>query len=232
MLCSGAFSVPSFRAAGGTSLGGDILRPFRTSFSRSAYITDVIFFMLCPIPTVATSALVKILPPQQSDRRGRRAGSPPRSRCRVSCWWQIQGDRPGVDIGSLFGDRCSVFFWGRCRVSFWEPMKGLLSGADVIALHEIHLARQSSLQVPVGHIPVPGGIKLCSPGTLLVANYLIINNGSCQVNFTKPNTATIRYTNSERGSARMALRHLWAGSPCQSADRCPLRHTALPQNHL
>ena len=66
-----------------------------------------------------------------------------------------------------------------------------------IDLHEIHLARQSSLQVPVGHIPVPGGIKLCSPGTFLVANYLIINNGSCQVNFTKPNSATIRYTNSQ-----------------------------------
>ena len=66
-----------------------------------------------------------------------------------------------------------------------------------IDLHEIHLAPQSSLQVPVGHIPVPGGIKLCSPGTFLVANYLIINNGSCQVNFTKPNSATIRYTNSQ-----------------------------------
>ena len=66
-----------------------------------------------------------------------------------------------------------------------------------IDLHEIHLARQPSLQVPVGHIPVPGGIKLCSPGTFLVANYLIINNGSCQVNFTKPNRATIRYTNSQ-----------------------------------
>ena len=66
-----------------------------------------------------------------------------------------------------------------------------------IDLHEIHLARQPSLQVPVGHIPVPGGIKLCSPGTFLVANYLIINNGSFQVNFTKHNTATIRYTNSQ-----------------------------------
>ena len=66
-----------------------------------------------------------------------------------------------------------------------------------IDLREIHLARQSSLQVPVGHIPVPGGIKLCSPGTFLVANYLIINNGSCQVNFTKPNSATIRCTNSQ-----------------------------------
>ena len=66
-----------------------------------------------------------------------------------------------------------------------------------IDLHEIHLARQSSLQVPVGHIPVPGGIKLCSPGTFLVANYLIINNGSCQVNFTKSISATIRCTNSQ-----------------------------------
>ena len=66
-----------------------------------------------------------------------------------------------------------------------------------IDLHEIHLAPQPSLQVPVGHIPVPGGIKLCSPGTFLVANYLIINNGSCQVNFTKPNSATIRSTNSQ-----------------------------------
>ena len=65
-----------------------------------------------------------------------------------------------------------------------------------IDLREIHLARQSSLQVPVGHIVVPGGIKLCSPGTFWVANYLIINNGSCQVNFTKPKRATIRYTNS------------------------------------
>ena len=44
---------------------------------------------------------------------------------------------------------------------------------------------------------MPGGIKLCSPGTFWVANYLIINNGSYQVNFTKPNTATIRYTNSQ-----------------------------------
>ena len=68
-------------------------------------------------------------------------------------------------------------------------------GCAATDLHEIHLARQSSLQVPVVHITVPGGIKLCSPGTFWVANYLIINNGSCQVNFTKPNRATIRYTN-------------------------------------
>ena len=38
---------------------------------------------------------------------------------------------------------------------------------------------------------------MCSPGTFLVANYLIINNGSCQVNFTKPNRAAIRNTNSQ-----------------------------------
>ena len=38
---------------------------------------------------------------------------------------------------------------------------------------------------------------MCSPGTFLVANYLIINNGSFQVNFTKPNRATIRNTNSQ-----------------------------------
>ena len=44
---------------------------------------------------------------------------------------------------------------------------------------------------------MPGGIKLCSPGTFLVANYLIINNGPSQVNFTKPKRATIRYTNSQ-----------------------------------
>ena len=66
-----------------------------------------------------------------------------------------------------------------------------------IDLHETHLAPQSSLQVPVGHIPVPGGVKLCSPGTFWVANYLIINNSSCQVNFTKPNSSTIRYTHSQ-----------------------------------
>ena len=42
-----------------------------------------------------------------------------------------------------------------------------------------------------------GGIKLCSPGTFLVANYLIINNRSCQANFTKPNRAAIRNTNSQ-----------------------------------
>ena len=77
------------------------------------------------------------------------------------------------------------------------PEKVGVSDSSRIELREIHLARQSSLQVPVGHIPVPGGIKLCSPGTFGVANYLILKNGSYQVNFTKPNRATIRYTNSQ-----------------------------------
>ena len=63
---------------------------------------------------------------------------------------------PGADAGCPFGSLSRVFSRG--------PMRGLRPGADAIALHEIHLARQSSLQVPVGHIPVPGGIKLnCAP---------------------------------------------------------------------
>ena len=99
--------------------------------------------------------------------------------------------------GVLSGAEEGCPFGGRCRISFRGQMQDVLPGDDVIELREIHLARQSSLQVPVGHIPVPGGIKLCSPGTFWVANYLIINNGSCQVNFTKPNRATIRYTNSQ-----------------------------------
>ena len=101
----------------------------------------------------------------------------------------MKGIRPGADEECPFG--------GQCRISSRGQMQDVLPEADVIDLREIHLARQSSLQIPVGHIPVPGGIKLCSPGTFLVANYLIINNGSCQVNFMKPNSATIRYTNSQ-----------------------------------
>ena len=84
-----------------------------------------------------------------------------------------------------------------------------------IDLREIHLARQSSLQVPVGHIPVPGGIKLCSPGTFLVTNYLIINNGSFQVNFMKPKRANIRYTNSQ--------------SPREDATEAPAGKVTVPK---
>ena len=63
---------------------------------------------------------------------------------------------------------------------------------------------------------MPGGIKLCSPGTFWVANYLIINNGSCQVNFTKPNRATIRYTNSQ-----------WLR---EDATEAPVREMAVPNS--
>ena len=118
-------------------------------------------------------------------------------------------------------------------------MKDLRSGADVIELHEIHLARQSSLQVPVGHIAVPGGIKLCSPGTFWVANYLIINNGSCQVNFTKPNRATIRYTNSQwpRGDAtetpvgRVTVPKTGQKTPLprEDATEAPVGRVAVPK---
>ena len=96
-----------------------------------------------------------------------------------------------------------------------------------INLHEIHLERQSLLQVPVGHIPVPGGIKLCSPGTFLVANYLIINNGSCQVNFTKPKMATIRYTNSQwlpEDAAEASVGRVAVPKAGQKAVTAPPRH--------
>ena len=124
-------------------------------------------------------------------------GCPFDALCRVSFRRNMLRSYQGPMRGVLPGGRCRVSFRDLCGVSVQGQMEGVLPGAAAIDLHEIHLARQSSLQVPVGHIPVPGGIKLCSPGTFLVANYLIINNGSYQVNFTKPNTATIRYTNSQ-----------------------------------
>ena len=51
-------------------------------------------------------------------------------------------------------------------------------------LPAIHLAPESAFQGPLGHIPVPGGTKLGSPGPFSGANCLIINDGRCQVNFT------------------------------------------------
>ena len=108
-----------------------------------------------------------------------------------------------------------------------------------IDLHEIHLAPQPSTQVPVGHITVPGGIKLCSPGTFLVANYLIINNGSFQVNFTKPNSATIRCTNSQWlredateasvGMMVVAKDRWMTVSPCRDASGIPVGMVAVPK---
>ena len=139
----------------------------------------------------------------------------------------LGGVLPRVDVGYPSGSLSRESVRGLSLVSFREHQQGLRPGADVIALHEIHLARQSSLQVPVGHIPVPGGIKLCSPGTFWVANYLIINNGSFQVNFTKPKRATIRYTNAQwlredateasvgRGRrAKVPIEALFATRPC------------------
>ena len=139
--------------------------------------------------------------------------------------------RPGADVECPLG--------GRWSISSRRQMQDVRPGADVIDLHEIHLARQSSLQVPVGHIPVPGGFKLCSPGTFWVANYLIINNGSCQVNFTKPNRATIRYTNSqwlrdaatEASVGRVAVPKTGQknASPREDATETPVGRVALPK---
>ena len=138
----------------------------------------------------------------------------------------MKGIRPGADEECTFG--------GQCRISSRGQMQDVLPEADVIDLHEIHLARQSSLQVAVGHITVPGGIKLCSPGTFLVANYLIINNGPCQVNFTKPNSATIRYTNSQwvREDPTETSVGKVAVPPCRRPDRRPFRHTGMALRYL
>ena len=86
---------------------------------------------------------------------------------------------------------------------------------------------------------VPGGIKLCSPGTFLVANYLIINNSSFRVNFTKPNMATILYTNSEwlRENAteapvgRVAVPKTVQKPPlpCGDATELPVGRVAVPK---
>ena len=153
-----------------------------TAFARSAYITDILFFMLCAIPTVAHSSRyyrlskVSFWCPQQGLLLGAYAGCLSDDIGRVSAWGPgmssvrgtMKGIRPEADEECTFGDQC--------RISSRGQMQDVLPEADVIDLHEIHLARQSSLQVAVGHITVPGGIKLCSPGTFWVANYLIIKN--------------------------------------------------------
>ena len=89
-----------------------ILLPFRTSFSRSAYLTDVIFFRLCPIHIVANSALVNILPPQQGDRCSCSARNPQSFvmiapvRCR---WLRLHGE-----AARLLGSQKSQRF---CRIA-------------------------------------------------------------------------------------------------------------------
>ena len=70
-----------------------------TAFARSAYITDtdIIFFMLCAIPTVVNSALVKILPSQQGDLLVPSAGCLFGSRCMVFSRWPMRGLLPVAD---------------------------------------------------------------------------------------------------------------------------------------
>ena len=80
---------------------------------------------------------------------------------------------------------------------------------------------------------------MCSPGTFWVANYLIINNGSCQGNFTKPNSATIRYTNSqwlredatEAPVGRVAVSKTGQKSalPREDATETPVGRVAVPK---
>ena len=43
--------------------------------------------------------------------------------------------------------------------------------------------------------------------------------------YRRPIRRTLRH-------AGMSLRHLWAGSPCQSADRSPLRHAGMALRYL
>ena len=83
---------------------------------------------------------------------------------------------------------------------------------------------------------------MCSPGTFWVANYLIINNGSYQVNFTKPNSATIRCINSQwlRADATEALVGMVAvpktgrknASPREDATEAPVGKVAVPKGAL
>ena len=56
----------------------------------------------------------------------------------------------------------------------------------------VHQAPPTPPDSTPGHIPVSGGTKLGSPGPFSGANCLIINNGRCQVNFTKARFDSIR----------------------------------------
>ena len=101
-----------------------------TAFARSAYITEIIFFMLCAIATVVNSALVKILPPQQGVLLVPYAGCPFGNRCRVSFWGPMQGVFPVIEEGSPPWVQAGAPFGGRWRVSFRELMKSVLGVAD------------------------------------------------------------------------------------------------------
>ena len=84
-----------------------------TAFARSAYITDISFFMLCAIATVVSSALVKILPPQQGVLLVPYAGCPFGNRCRVSFLGPMQGAFPVTEEGSPPGVQAGAPFGGR-----------------------------------------------------------------------------------------------------------------------
>ena len=138
MLCSGAFSVPSFRAAGGTSLGGDILRPFRTSFARSVHPSPV------PHTSLMSSSSCCVLFPQLRTRHSSRYYR----LSRVTFWCPQQGVFLGADVWFSPGGLCEVSFpWLMqccpfgciCGISVrWNmlgasraSMRGLLLRADV-----------------------------------------------------------------------------------------------------
>ena len=78
----------------------------------------------------------------------------------------------------------------------WHPNRPsrALQGISARAMASIcvHRAPRTPPDSPPGHIPVPGGTKLCSPGPYSGANCLIINDGRCQVNFTKARFDSIR----------------------------------------
>ena len=94
-----------------------------TAFDRSTYITDtdIIFFMLCAIPTVANSALVKILPPQQGDLLVPSAGCLFGSRCMVFSRWPMRGLLPVADAVLPF----RVHMLALRPVIWWGPPEGL-----------------------------------------------------------------------------------------------------------
>ena len=56
----------------------------------------------------------------------------------------------------------------------------------------VHRAPRTPPDSTPRHIPVPDGTKLGSPGPISGVNCLIINNGRCQVNFTKARFDSIR----------------------------------------
>ena len=61
-------------------------------------------------------------------------------------------------------------------------------------VREIHLEPEAPFYAGTRHISGPGGINLCSPAPVSLVNYLIINDGMFQVNFTKPRKHNIKNT--------------------------------------